>query len=73
MIGNVGNGKSTLLNKIRYYLSDKDESLFYASKSANSVTMGIQVEMWKKGDTNYALCDSRGFDDPSKSNYLLWK
>lgn len=32
VIGNIGNGKSTLLNKIRYFLSKQENDKFIAKK-----------------------------------------
>ena len=76
VIGNIGNGKSTIQNKIGHMIKHGKENIqdlekiFAAKKSIKSVTMGIQsIDI----NNQYRLVDSQGFGDPHKNQDELWK
>ena len=75
VIGNIGNGKSTLLNKFSQVLygmqngtGPSDQSPFEARKATKSVTTDVKYEQIG----NFQLIDSPGFGDPLANQSELW-
>ena len=72
VIGNIGSGKSTTLNKLAYVLDHKTgeiENVFLSKVSAHSVT--LKTEERKFGNLN--LIDTQGFNDPTNEQNILWE
>ena len=64
VIGNVGSGKSTTLNKLAHIIENKSgniENVFFSKKSTETVT--VKTESRTFG--NFNLIDTQGFNDPS--------
>jgi septin family protein len=84
ILGAIGQGKSTLLNKITYYLNTKKlteieegdfkkaSKKFKAKKSLESVTLNVQIETYP--EYGIKLIDTQGFCDPNPNNMQrdLW-
>ena len=66
VVGNIGNGKSTLLNKLVHFVlngHDQEKNLevhFEGKNSTKSVTTKVDARCFKE----YRFIDSPGFGDP---------
>ena len=72
IFGNIGQGKSSLLNKMFKFLNDfkTKEKPFISKQSPSSVTKGLDSILV---NGVIRLIDSQGFADNNKPNRAIWE